>query len=130
MASAFKTTPFGGAGDGAISEEVDQVVALTEDVRNGPTSLSSMDLVNSADAVASLKIYDHTGQGYVSETTEPVLIIPIEADGASDPKLLNVEISPPLKLVNGLSVSASKEDGNVHTNPPDTDLGWKACTTT
>ena len=127
MASAFATTPFGGALAGAISKETDQELTLTADIRNGPVTLLGINLANSANTVVSCKVFNSTGEGYTQATTQPELIIPVELT-AGDPKLVNVSILGGLKFANGISISASKEDGNDHSTAPDDALSWKIIT--
>ena len=97
------------------------VTAAQKNIRNGPAVLTDIYVDNTiaANAEAWVKVYDIVDGTLVAGTSNPMIGFPVKAVGTNPVAgIQNVKIGRGLRFVNGISVLASKEDGDEMAAPP------------
>jgi hypothetical protein len=108
-----------------LSEQSSLTKTPDKNVRGGATSLfaAMLDNTQTDGTKAYAKFYDNDGSDLVVGTTKPDIILPIPAyvapGAATEVKGVVMMIAPDgLPFSNGLTMLASKEDGNEVTDSP------------
>lgn len=104
---AVTTTPLGNGFDYDITLDSTTDTTPEKNVRNGPCTLRTVELVNSDAQATYLKIYDNDGGVIVPGTTAPDFILPVAGNGTVEYEFLDGH-----DLVNGLTYLAAEETGD------------------
>lgn len=112
-----------------MTEVTNAAELLNTDLRNGETKVFEVHLDNSiftSGIKAWVKFYDTIDTTFTGGTTQPIMIlpVPIETSGDGNPVtgILAMFCEDGLEFEKGVSILASKEDGDTMTNPPDTQV--------
>lgn len=107
--------------DNDTTQEFHTMQSWNRNVRSGPMTLFSVDVDNTITGATKtyVQIYDNVLNSLVPGTTAPQIIFPVPAVG-TNPNTGRIDLSVPdgLPFVNGMSVSAATEAGDVSTTPP------------
>lgn len=124
LSSSPVASPFGSAGS-ALTTISNTVVAAQKNIRNGPTTLQSVmadNTVTASNTKVWLKLYDLIDNTFVAGTSRPDIGFPVRAVStnpvAGVEEVVITGDDDGFRFVNGLSVLASKENGDTMANPP------------
>jgi hypothetical protein len=114
--------PSSAAGLRKLTEVTNTVSAAHKNVLDGPGTLKSIQLDNTVTASSKnyLKVYDIISDALVAGTSAPHLILPVRVVGTNPVAGIETADFPKgLSFANGVSVLASKENGDTMTAAPD-----------
>ncbi len=99
------------------------VAAKNKNFRNGPATLTAVfgdNTITASNTKVWLKIYDIVDDTLVAGTSTPVIVFPIETVSTNPVAgTITLTIGDGLRFENGISVMASKEDGDEMAAAPD-----------
>ena len=101
------------------------VTALTRNVRNGPATLTDVYVDNTRTSATKsfVKLYNIAGSTLVAGTSLPVIVFPVPAVGTNPAAgFQRLRIGRGLRFSEGISILASKEDGNEMAAAPTSQL--------
>lgn len=116
---ALTTTEFDRIFGRDLTIDTDITNTASKNIRNRPCTLYNGVITNidPGHAYASVKFYDHDGDGWVGGTTQPVMVLPVTDNGHQD-----FEIVEGWAFTAALTIAGAVEDGTVTTTAPAGDL--------